>query len=483
MKHHAVSCMLAAGVVFGVGGCSTIQPDRSFDRVQNTVMDRAGVSAAWPVTAEARATIERRVSEILSNPIDQERAVTIALLNNRSLRAHYARLGLAEADFVEAGLLQNPSLSAAVGFPDSPPSLTRLDFGMTLNLLRILVMPARSEIATIQLDAEVLAVADRVVETVAVTRRKFLDLQAAAHMTALLREIALGAEAAAEFARQVHAAGNLSDLALANEEALYEQARLDYARSMALTADHRERVNVQLGLWGEDSQWTFVDRLPDLPASEPDLSQLESLAVRQRLDLAAAAKEVEAIAKAAGLQCEWRYILTTDVGFRAERDTDGQWVFGPELSIEVPIFNQRQPEIARADSALLGAESRLEAIAIETRSDVRRLRERLYATRYESEHYRDTIVPLRERITALTQQQYNFMLVDTFGLLAAKREEISAYRGYIQSVHDYWSIRSELERAVGGRLPVSASSPVTGPTTQPAGVPEPTAPEHHHGDH
>jgi cobalt-zinc-cadmium efflux system outer membrane protein len=463
------------------GGCATPQPDRSFDRVESAALDRTGAATAWPMTAEAKATIDAQVATLLTEPIDQEHAVAIALLNNRALRARYAQVGLAEADLVEAGLLQNPSLSAALGFPDVPPSMTRLDFGLTLNLLRLLIMPASTEIASIQLDAEILQIADAVVETAETTRQVFLNLQAVEHMTALLREVTLAAEASAEFAQRLHAAGNLSDLALANEQALYEQARLDYARGLADIADRRERLNVQLGLWGEQTQWTIIDRLPELPASEPDLAQLESLAVRQRLDLAAAAKEVEAVAKSAGLQRDWRYILTTDVGFRAERDTDGQWVLGPELSIELPIFSQRQAEIARTDSALLGAESRLEAIAIEVRSDVRRLRDRLYAIRYESEHYRDTIVPLRERITMLTQQQYNFMLVDTFDLLAAKREEIAAYRAYIQSIHDYWSTRAALERAVGGRLPMATDVPATSPATQPETMPMTT--DDHHGGH
>jgi len=242
-----------------------------------------------------------------------------------------------------------------------------------------------------------------------------------------------------------------------------------------------------------------VGRLPDLPASEPDLSQLESLAVHQRLDLAAAAKRVEAIAKAAGLQRDWRYLLSTEIGVNAARDTDGQWVFGPAVSLELPIFNQRQGQILSLDSALLEAEADLEGVAIEARSSVRRLRDRLYAARYEVEHYRDTIVPLRERITALTQQQYNYMLADTFDLLAAKREGIQAYRDYLNSVHDYWQIRSELERAVGGRLPEPGHSstaidtgamPQSRPETKPNAMPEDmpantpgSQPAHQHGGH
>jgi len=39
-----------------------------------------------------------------------------------------------------------------------------------------------------------------------------------------------------------------------------------------------------------------------------------------------------------------------------------------------------------------------------------------------------------------------------FNLLQAKRDEIAAYRGYIEAVRDYWIARTELERAVAAPL-------------------------------
>lgn len=486
MNEFRYSVVLALGVTIVGAGCSVVPPDRSFGRVQQPVAERIGAEPAWPTSPGARDAIGGRVRELLGEPLTQERAVRIALLNNRTLWAEYSDLGMQEADFEEAGLLENPSLAFGLGFPDRPPSITELDFGLTMNLLRAMLTPARRDIAGDFLDAAVLRAADRVLQTVTETRLAYLDLQASEHMSAVLREIAVAAEASAELAKRLFDAGNMSELALANEQALYEDARIEYARSLAESKGYRERLNVLMGLWGQETGWSIVDRLPELPPSEPDLGSLESYAVRQRLDLAAAAKEVEALSKAAGLQRDWRLLLTTEVGVRAARDTDGQWVVGPEFTLDLPIFNQRQAEITRLDSALLGARARLEAIAIETRADVRRLRDHLFAMRYEIEHYRDTVLPLRERITALTLEQYNFMFVDTFGLLAAKRDEIAVYRSYLESIHDYWATRAELERAVGGRLPMASGMSDEHPAEMegmPA-MPSMTEPQHqHHGEH
>lgn len=466
-------------------GCSTNPVDRNIGRVQDTVSQRAGASPAWPTTAQGRAIIDQRVAELLQGPLDSDQAVAIALLNNRMLRVELAQLGFAESDYVEAGLLENPKISAGIGFPDRPPSGTEIDLGLTLNFLRVLVMPARKEIAQTRLDAEILSIADLAMQTVSDTRSIFLELQASMNMMEVLKEIALAAEISAEFAERTYQAGNISELAFSNEKALYEQTRMEYAKSLAEVAQNHELLNVQLGLWGEQTSWTVESRLPELPQIEPDLSELEQLAVYQRLDLAAAAKNVEMIAKAAGLQRDWRYLLSNEVGFNAVRSSDSQWVFGPALSVELPIFDQRQAEIMRLDTALLEGEAKLELIAIKARSDVRRLRNELYAKRYQAEHLRDIIVPLREQITKLTQQQYNFMLSDTFDLLAAKREGIAAYRDYLSSIREYWMVRVELERAVGGRLPSiegqsEVQTPSNNPKTQP---PEMDQPSHNHGGH
>ena len=463
-------------------GCAATAPDRDFKGVQDAVAHRTTTAPMWPTSQEAEDAIDARVSALLAQPLDADAAVEIALLNNRRLRAEYARLGFAQADLLEASQLENPALTASAGFPRGAPGATAFDFGLTLNIVRLLTMPARQEIATAQVDAATLSVADEVIRISGQTRLLFLDVQAAENLSAMLRQIAVAADTSAELARRVQAAGNMSELALANHESLYEQARVDYARSAADAADLRERLNAQLGLWATHTHWSIVDHLPELPTGEPGMADLESLAIRQRLDLAAAAKEVEVLAKAAGLQRDWRSILTTDVGFLASRDTDGQWVLGPQVSIELPIFNQRQPEIARLDSARQQAEANLEALAIETRADVRRLRDRLYALRYEAEHYRDAILPLRHRITELTQREYNYMLVDTFDLLSARREEIAAYRSYLSTIHDYWATRAELERAVGGRLPADS----TGSDAPTPASPAPAANDsemQHMGDH
>ena len=52
-----------------------------------------------------------------------------------------------------------------------------------------------------------------------------------------------------------------------------------------------------------------------------------------------------------------------------------------------------------------------------------------------------------------TQQEQNYMLVDVFELLFARRQATQAYRGYIEGLTEYWMARTELARASGTGLP------------------------------
>jgi len=91
-------------------------------------------------------------------------------------------------------------------------------------------------------------------------------------------------------------------------------------------------------------------------------------------------------------------------------------------------------------------------VAVEIRSEVRAQRDRLTRLHQLAEHYRGVVIPLRERIVVLTEEEYNFMLTGVFELLMAKRDEYAAYQEYIESVRDYWQTWAALERAVGYSL-------------------------------
>ena len=45
------------------------------------------------------------------------------------------------------------------------------------------------------------------------------------------------------------------------------------------------------------------------------------------------------------------------------------------------------------------------------------------------------------------------MLTGAFDLIMAKQLEFEAYQKYIEAIRDYWIIRADMQRSLGGRLP------------------------------
>src|SRR5437764_1320477 len=82
-----------------------------------------------------------------------------------------------------------------------------------------------------------------------------------------MRRIVLDAQqASAELRRRQHAAGNVGDLELAQEEAFYQQEKLDVVRAEAAVVRGREQLNRLMGLWGAESGfWQVVETMPELP--------------------------------------------------------------------------------------------------------------------------------------------------------------------------------------------------------------------------
>jgi cobalt-zinc-cadmium efflux system outer membrane protein len=440
-------------VTLTVAGCAQVPKEAGFSDVKALVAQRVDYNLHWNQGTEADREVEKTIEELLKNELTSEDATQIALLNNANLQAVYEDLGITQAEVVEAGLLENPVLFGRARFPNKSEESNNYEFEITQNFLNILMLPARKKLSTVRFEQVKLHVADEVIRWVAEVRRSYFTALSARQIRDLRKEITLTAGNSFELARRLHAAGNISDLQLATENADFEQSRLELANSEMALLDAREQLTRQMGLWGPQTSWRLPGQLPDMPSDEISLVHLESTAIENRLDLAAEKKAVEALAQALGITIDWRWIGHVEVGISTERETDRTWVTGPSLAIELPIFNQRQADIARLEAQLRRSQKRLTAQATEIRSEVRSLRNRLIMQRNLIEHYRRTLLPLREQIVGLTLKKYNYMLAGAFDLLMAKQQEFEAYQNYIETLRDYWIIRADIQRSLGGHLP------------------------------
>jgi cobalt-zinc-cadmium efflux system outer membrane protein len=441
-------------------GC-VVPKQAGFDEVARSLAQRTDHRVHWNQGTDEDRRVADETRRLLHEELTADRAIQIALFNNPRLQATYERLGVAQAEVVQAGLLKNPSLSLHWGFRFGDTGLDELVGSLTGAFLDLFLMPLKKKFANAEFRRVKLEVADAVLATIDEVSQAFYTVQAATQIVSVRRTILDAEKAATELALRQHEAGNLSELDLANQQAVYTQAKLDLARAQCQLLADRERLTRLLGVWGSDVEYRVAPKLPDVPANDPDLAHLERVAIVNRLDLAAAREELKLASAALQVTKGTRVISGLSAGVQAHRDPDGPKTIGPTVDLELPIFDQKQAEVARLRAELHAAQHRSDALAIAIRSEVRQARDRLLVSRLTVETYAQALLPLRERIVQLSQEQYNAMLLGVYQLLQAKQSEVNAYREYIESVRDYWIARADLERAIGTRLVPAAQSPKT----------------------
>ncbi len=481
MTHRLIAIFITLMCIGVFSGCASVPKDAGFSDVQNIIEQRIGRRVHWNQGTSEDAAVVDAVRSMLQQELTIDEAVQIALLNNRSLLATYEELGIAQADLVQAGLLRNPLFGASFRFPDKTVGghrSTNTEFSVVQDFLDLLVRPLRKKVAAAQFEQTKLRVGNAVLNLAAEVRSFYYTLQADEQTLEMRRTVVQATEAAVDIATRQHDAGTLKTLDLANQQGFHDQAKLDMTRTDIQIVADRERLNRLMGIWGADTMWKLPERLPELPESEIPMEHLESIAVSQRLDLAAARQETQVIAHALSLTRKYRYFYVFDVGVDSEHDVADDVNFtGPNVTIELPILDQRQAEIARLEAQLRQSLQRLASLAIDIRSEVREIRERLLAARNVAKYHHDSILPLRQRIVDESQLYYNGMLIGVYELLLAKQNQINAGREYIETLRDYWIARSDLERAVGGRLIVTEETtqppaqPMEQPATQPSKLP------------
>ena len=439
-------------VVLLLAGCVHVPRDGEFSTIERMVSERIPQKIHWYQGGKEDEQVNDALDDLLSQRLTARAAVQIALLNNRILQSEYETLGIAQADLVQAGLLSNPVLFASIRFPDGAGG-NNTEFDLAREFLDILLRPARLRLAKAEFERIKLHVAKSVLYLAADVQNAFHRVQGMLQLSEILSVTADAALASYQIAQSFDKAGNLSELELAQERSGAAEMHAQLLESRASLQAVRDELNRLLGLTGTARDWQLASELSKLPDTDPDPNVAEETAVERRLDLTEKRQEMAQLADALQITSNYRWIGGASVGVSTERDVDGSRVTGPNFSVEIPIFDQRQAAIARLESLLAQSQSRYDALLAEIQNEVQGAANRVSAAREIVEYYRDELIPVQEQVVKFTQQEQNYMLVDVFELLFARRQATQAYRGYIEGLTEYWMARTELARASGTGLP------------------------------
>jgi cobalt-zinc-cadmium efflux system outer membrane protein len=345
----------------------------AFGPIQESARTRTGYAVTWEREQQAREQTLTAVRRLLRTPLSAATAAQIALLNNQGLQATFEEIGLAQADLIEARTVPNPRLDISAGFPNNPVDVTDIPGGIAQDFLSILMIPLKTKVAKSQLAAAQLRVANEVTRLVGETKSAVYDLEAAQEILDRLKIEQAAQAASLDLIQRLHQAGNITDLQLIQQQAEYSESRLEIAQQEKEIRALREKLNRLMGLWGTDTDWKVESKVADVPKDDFSVRGLERLAITQRYDLAGAKAELESRLRAAGLIKSVRWIGALDFGVQSEREPEGETISGPSLSIELPIFNQNQANVARGEARLRQAYDNFQRQAVEIRSEVREL--------------------------------------------------------------------------------------------------------------
>lgn len=456
------SSVLAGAVLLAVSGCATFSEDGGFATVAQSTEKRLGATARWQRTDADREAVTQVVNERLARPIGPDDAVQIALVNNPGLQATFAELGVAEADVVAAGRL--PALRIVSLRTKYGEAVEKVEQSIGIDVLGLLLTPIRHKyewqrFARVQAEVarEALAVAYE-------ARRAWFDAVAADETVRYMLQVREAAEVGAELARRMARAGNYSKLQQMREQLFYAEAAAQLARAQQAAVAARERLTRLLGL-PDERAFTLPDRLPDLPAAPAATADVAGNAMRERLDVVAAQRDLESLRQSLGLVQTTRFVNALEVGRARTKEGDNPFAYGWDFSVEIPLFDFGTARVAQAEALYMQGVSRVAETAVNARSEVRQAYSG-YRTAFDTaKHYRDEIVPLRKRISEENVLRYNGMLISVFELLADAREQVAAVNAAIDATRDYWLAQTDLQAAMTGagsaaRLPARTPSPM-----------------------
>lgn len=443
------------------------------DQVARLSDPKAGFSA---VSTPARAILNKdavmlmSASEIEANAqgvhalvhertIDADTAVQVALLNNRGLQSAYARLGVSSADVWQSIMQPNPVASLGV-FQIGADGLNgygSIEGMIAFNLLAVFTQPARTRQAELRFTQTQLEAVEETLRVAVETRRAWIEAVSAFETGGLIRQAQETADAGSELAARLGDTGYLNRAEQAREHAFHAELSGQRAKARLDAQLTKEALTRQLGLWGSDVDYYVPNALPQLPARLPDRSDIESQALRNRVDLAIARLDLQALAQARGMTNATRFVsdLELIVGAETERENDGGGVESettPQLEVEfaIPIFDSGKARMKKAEASYMIAAHDLAQRAVNVRSEARSAHSAHVGSHRIARHYRDAVLPLRKTIEEEALLSYNGMITTTFELLADTRARMSANLTEAQARRDFWLADANLLAAIHG---------------------------------
>ncbi|MEZ4339333.1 MAG: TolC family protein [Sandaracinaceae bacterium] len=431
---------VAWALALAVAGCA--QPSRDRAWVADAIEARTGHRIASAGGETPGRALPDDVS--LEDGVDEDEAVAIALHASPAFLADMARLTSATADFEEAARIDNPRLGA-----QGPIGVIAAATSLLAPIMSLFQLPQRTEAAGRALESVAESLVQSGLDLARDARLAHIDQVLAEERLRILEALQENAEGLSAIAAARADAGDSSPA-----EALAVRADA-FVAADAVAVATRDRVTaaarlaVLLGREASDPLEVVARR--SLPGAAPPVADLLRVARDGRPDVRAAALELEA----AGARAGWERSRIVSLSIQA----DAQWTStagGVRLggTIDLPIFNQNQGGVGRAEAAIERARHRLDAVRQQVTLEVVSARARLEQSLVSRARYADDVLPPLEGALVAATERFELgddsylVVLDASARVGAARLRLAELDAEVRRAH------AELERAVGARLSI-----------------------------
>lgn len=327
------------------------------------------------------------------------------------------------------------------------------------NLLALVTLPARQDIAKTQFQAAQLRAIEATLKLTADVRRQYWRAVAAQELVRLLNEARRSAEASADLAKALGQSGAMNKLDQSREFAFYAEISGLLADARVQEKVEHERLARLMGLWDQGSSYTLPTRLPTLPAKLTSSSLIEAHAMEKRVDLRLARTNLEIFAKTLGLMHATRYINALALGpLRDYEKTVGESPgaldranrYGLQITFEIPIYDFGEARTRDAQETYMQAAHLLAGKAVDVRSEVREAFIAYTGAFGVARLYQAQVEPLQNEILKQSLLQTSSMQTDMFVLVQDARNRILAQVAALNARREFWIADTDLRAAVIG---------------------------------
>lgn len=419
-------------------GCATSPYDHAW--IARDLARRTG-SAAGPQRPSDAPTLPRGVS--LDDGLTASESVALALWNNPRFHADLAQLGFSRADLEEAGQLPNPLLTLMLPVASHP-----LSFRVQAPLEALWQRGRR--VAAAQRDVERVArsLVQSGLDLARDVRLAHAEVLLAGERQRVRAEAAATLDAILEVTRLRAAAGDVGD------------AELESARAEALTARDaslRAEADQQLALLALRALVGFAsDPRPLRAVAEPPpdsppepVADVVRFALSARPDLHAAGLAVEAAAARAGWERARVVSFTAALDAVTLNPVDGL-ALGPGIIAPLPIFNQNQGAIGRAEAEIEQASWRAIALRQQVTTEVTQAHAQLAQARDSLARWRAEVSPSLDRSVQHADEQFTAGEASYLVVLDATRRAIDGRLRLAELEADVRRALAQRDRSAGG---------------------------------